>query len=282
MDVRHQLNIDFNSGLPTMPAPNSEGLPTKRPLGTDEMKQWLHMILVSKEISLEGRRLTSHSCKCTILSWLAKHGDDWADRMALGGHVSFMKSAIVYSRDAMARPIRVMEALLTKVRLGTFCPDETRSGRFREVAGAGADDSGSAEHSFGDSGWSLVDLPSESKSDTAQIVIDVDDDTNDVKVENPDSSSSDSDALTTSSSEDDEGAQFTGASRLMKLPTVPDSLKLLQHTKYKTLHLMEKQNNKIMLCGRATVQGRYDTADEARFDTPCCHQCWKRKKEYEP
>ena len=80
-----KLGIDFKLGLPTLPAPNSDGLPTKRPLSTDEMKQWLQMVFTSRGINLDGRRLTSHSCKCTLLSWLAKHGDDWADRMALGG-----------------------------------------------------------------------------------------------------------------------------------------------------------------------------------------------------
>ena len=102
-----------------------------------------------------------------------------------------------------------------------------------------------------------------------------------IKQELQEESDSDSDALTTSSSEDEVGASLTGAARRLRLPTIPDELKLIQHTKYKTLHLMEKQNNRILLCGRAVVDGRYAQADEARFDTPCCHQCWKHKHEYE-
>ena len=284
LDVRLELGIDFKLGLPTLPAPNSDGLPTKRPLSTDEMKQWLRLVLTSKGMNLDGRRLTSHSCKCTLLSWLAKHGDDWADRMALGGHVSFMKSAIVYSRDAMARPIRVLEKLLLDVRLGRFCPDESRSGRFKDVStGDAATGSDFADLGFGDNSLDLFGLPQPTKFDDDVIVIDNEEiETNDVKHETPGDSSSDSDVLTTSSSEDEAGARCSGASRVMRLPTVPDSLKLTQHTKYKTLHLMEKQDQKIMLCGRAIVQGRYDAASEARFDTPCCHQCWKRKPEYDP
>ena len=283
LDVRLKLGIDFTLGLPTLPAPNSDGLPTKRPLSTDEMKQWLRLILSSKGVSLDGRRLTSHSCKCTLLSWLAKHGDEWADRMALGGHVSFMKSAIVYSRDAMARPIRVLEKLLLDVRLGRFCPDESRSGRFKDVSTGHADiGSDFADVGFGDNSLDLVGPVQPNKLDDDIIVIDSDEaETNDVKHETAGGSSSDSDVLTTSSSEDEAGARCSGASRVMRLPTVPDSLKLIQHTKYKTLHLMEKQNEKIMLCGRAIVQGRYDVASEARFDTPCCHQCWKHKPEYD-
>ena len=228
-----------------MPAPNSDGAPTRRPLSTDEMKRWLHLVLAAKGMCLIGRRLTSHSCKCTILSWLAKRGDEWADRMALGGHVSFMKSAIVYSRDAMARPIRVLESLLLDVRLGRFAPDETRSGRFKPgTTSAGADNSGDQGMGFGDSGLDLFSLPREPSLETPVGVIDVDaDEPCEIKserLEQNDSSSSDTDALTTSSSEDEAGAQCTGASRPMRLPTVPAALKLIQHTKYKTLHLMEK------------------------------------------
>ena len=113
-------------------------------------------------------------------------------------------------------------------------------------------------------------------------VVDLEADCNsEVKLEDQESSNSDSDAPTTSSSEDEEGAQCTGAARPMRLPTIPDTLKLLQHVKYKTLHLMEKQNFRIMLCGRTATEGRYEGASVARFDTPCCHWCWKHKKDYE-
>ena len=222
-----------------------------------------------------------------MLSWLSKHGDDWADRMALGGHVSFMKSAIVYSRDAMARPVRVLESMLSEVRAGLFCPDETRSGRFKSVhefstvssAGKSSDDSL-------DKDWSLVSFPEQLHEKGQPValksVVDlIEIDPEEVKREASGSSDTESDAMTTSSSEDGVGAEMTGAARRLKLPTVPDELKLMQHTKYKTLHLMEKQNFRVMLCGRTVVDGRYAPADVARFDTPCCHQCWKRKPEYE-
>ena len=105
-------------------------------------------------------------------------------------------------------------------------------------------------------------------------------DDGEIKCEQSDTSDG-SDALTTSSSEDEAGASYTGAARPMRLPTVPDSLKLVQHVKYRTLHLMEAQNFRIMLCGRTAIEGRYETATAARFDTPCCHTCWRHKSEYE-
>ena len=90
-----EICFSFGAGHPTLPAPDSEGSPTRRPLSTDEMKRWVRMVLESKGHIIGDRGLTSHSCKCTVLTWLAKHGDDWTDRMALGGHVSFMKSTVI-------------------------------------------------------------------------------------------------------------------------------------------------------------------------------------------
>ena len=288
MEIRKELGIDLDLGHPTMPAPDSDGRATKRPLGTDEMKHWLHLVLKNKGHSLENRRLTSHSCKCTVLSWLSKRGDDWTDRMALGGHVSFMKSVVVYSRDAVSRPLRILDSLLRDIRLGQFAPDETRSGRFRNVApsvvpSASAPDDCEAEGL----GWTLLSSykgsSMQSGADSNSGIIEINDsEAPDVKNEEPQSSSTDSDALTTSSSEDEAGAEKTGASRPMRLPTVPEPLKLIQHVKYKTLHLMEKQNFRVMLCGRMLIEGRYAVAEAARFDTPCCHTCWRHKGEYEP
>ena len=260
MDVRKLLNVDMTKGFPTMPAPNSEAKPTKRPIGTDEMKKWLHLVLSQRGHDIGDRKLTSHSCKCTALSWLSKHGDDWADRMALGGHVSFMKSAIVYSRDAMACPLRILETLLSEVRMGIFCPDDARSGRFR-TASSQSGRAESAGREVIDDGWTLLgpyagsSLASNSEQ-TSTVVDLVESDMDETKIEE-EQGESESDAMTTSSSEDEVGAGMTGAARPMKLPTIPDELKLIQHTKYKTLHLVEKQNCRVMLCGRMVVDGRY-------------------------
>ena len=48
----------------------------------------------------------------------------------LGGHTSAVRSALVYARDGLGRPLRMLEKLLLEVRLGRFLPDATRSGRF--------------------------------------------------------------------------------------------------------------------------------------------------------
>ena len=85
---------------------------------------------------------------------------------------------------------------------------------------------------------------------------------------------------TTSSSEDEEAAEFSIAKRAARLPRIPASLKLIQRKKYRTLRLMEKQNVKVVLCGRLSSEDKYEDATSASFDTLCCHTCWRRKKEH--
>ena len=38
----------------------------------------------------------------------------------------------VYARDAQARDLRLMDKLISEIRSGSFCPDESRAGRFHE------------------------------------------------------------------------------------------------------------------------------------------------------
>eukprot|EP00971_Amphidinium_carterae_P264330 5243508-Amphidinium_carterae.1 len=74
----------------------------------------------------------THSCKATLLSWAAKFGLPMDQRALLGGHVGgHQVSTLVYSRDELASPLRSLELVLTNVRLGTFDPDSTRSGRWK-------------------------------------------------------------------------------------------------------------------------------------------------------
>ena len=129
VSLREQLEIGLELIFPVMPAPTSHRAPSKRPLSTEEMKKWLNWMLGREQLD-DGRRLTSHSCKATCLSYLSKHGASWEDRAILGGHCMGHSSTITYSRDAMARPLMVLEGMLSDVRRNVFLPDATRSGRF--------------------------------------------------------------------------------------------------------------------------------------------------------
>lgn len=308
IQVRTALGISFDRGHPTMPAPLEEGGVSIRPLSTAEMKQWTALLLSSSGVETGERRITSHSCKCTLLSWCSKRGLPWEDRLVLGGHTSTVRSAMVYSRDNLGRPLRLLEKMLTEVRCGVFLPDATRSGRFPgRIAkpfsvDADCDSEFSYEPSlgFGDAveekpiefsddpetvGSRGIDLVSPADSLQAPkvecsetswsfagsgLVIDLETESN---VESEE-------VQTTSSSSDESGAELSTARRVMQQPRVPSELKLIQHKKLKTLHLMEAQNNRVMLCGRIAEQSRYANVEETRFDTPCCHVCWRKIKEY--
>ena len=260
VSVRKAIGIDFEKGHPTMPAPQADGKPGTRPLSSEEMKHWTHLLLNDMQIDFSDRRITSHSCKCTLLSWASKRGLPWEDRMILGGHTMAFKSALVYSRDSLGRPLRMLERLLMEVRCQAFVPDASRSGRFpgRRV---GFDDfSGFDELEQGtfEDAIDSIGVPDNSSvekclepsatADKESCKVETDSSSWVVLSDNPVVdlvSSSDSDrssVRTTSSSSDEEGAQHSGARRPVRPPSVPKTLKLVKHRKWKTLHLMEMQN----------------------------------------
>ena len=130
--VRDMLQISDLSRFPLMPAPDRNLEPTKRPISTQEAKLWLRHLL--GDTAHSEARLTSHSCKCTCLSYLAKRGASIEDRLTLGYHSNKMRMALVYSRDAVARPLAVLSHVLKEIREGIFEPDNTRSGRLKPGA----------------------------------------------------------------------------------------------------------------------------------------------------
>ena len=95
-----------------MPAPDGEGTATVRPLSTGEFSKWVKMILDRNGGLPEDCRISSHSCKATLLSFLAKFGASIPDREILGGHTGRMKSVLTYSRDSLASPLRVLNNML--------------------------------------------------------------------------------------------------------------------------------------------------------------------------
>ena len=271
---------------PVMPAPNISGAPTSRPLSTPEMKLWVRQLLETGGHILNSRRITSHSCKTSILSYCAKFGIEWTDRMVLGGHVSHLKSVIIYSRDSLALPLQKMANMLKAIREGCFQPDNTRSGRFVEVAGSNFEGSNNSWDLLGDS---HEDLPSAGKVvvglDSAPIVVSDDDDIKEESGDMPpvslggeESNSSDDDLDLTSSSSDEEAAAECPSNRLVNVPKAPEGHRLVQHSKWKTLHLMADGYQTVMMCGRRATESHTLETSQVRWDTPCCHVCWKKVK----
>ena len=119
---------------PVMPAPAAGGGWSQSALGVTPAGEWLRNLLRHTE-TVGDIRLATHSCKATLLSWCSKAGVDHDSRRLLGYHTaSSDKSLLVYSRDAMAQPLRALVAVIEKVVAGTFNPDTTRSGMFASQA----------------------------------------------------------------------------------------------------------------------------------------------------
>ena len=304
LEVRSEIGIDFTKGHPTFPAPTVEGDVTVRPLSTAEMKKWLHVLLDKYGCDLSSRQLSSHSCKRTLLTWLAKFGSPWQDRMILGGHASFMHSPIIYSRDAMARPLQILQTVLNAVRDKTFVPDNTRSGRFvahRPVIFQEQDDNWEYIESQDQSGilgsqtgfeqehvttdFGLANVDTELLGIDANGLGDAGEDHGqrlDVKEEGADNAAEvseaetiHSDVFTTSSESDEDAAALSSANRPVRPPKHPDGYKMIQHQKLLTIHLLEEGYHNVMACGRSVTE-RYGECSTVRWDTPCCHVCWKK------
>ena len=134
--ARADLDIEDLGCFPLMPAPDEGGAASGRPLSTAEAGRWLKVILMqhTSKTTLQAQiNYTSHSFKATCLSFLAKFGCSFEDRLALGYHTDQVRMALRYSRDGASRPLRVLEECLAAIRGGRFRPDETRSGRFIQV-----------------------------------------------------------------------------------------------------------------------------------------------------
>ena len=78
--------------------------------------------------------VSSHSCKETVLAWMARFGADKPTLDLLGRHVGSITSSDIYARGMQSRPLRKLSLALISIRAGTFLPDETRSGLFRDAA----------------------------------------------------------------------------------------------------------------------------------------------------
>ena len=123
---------------PVMPSPAVGGGWSQSQLGVTPAGEWLRNLLRNTE-TVGDIRVATHSCKATLLSWCSKAGVNHDARRLLGYHSSAAdKSMLVYSRDAMAQPLRLLIDVVNKVERGEFEPDLTRSGLFAKEAG-GAD-----------------------------------------------------------------------------------------------------------------------------------------------
>ena len=239
--VRKQLNIELPPKHAVMPAPSSEGLPTQRPLSASEAGAWLRKILYGNKDQLEGKRVSAHSMKATMLSYAAKFGLDSETRLQLAYHVGGFKMVHTYSRDAAAQPLLQLERVLAEIRSGSFQPDSTRSGRFCKVA-----------------------EPMDHSSRTAEVV--------DLIEAKPEVQSGCEEVPSSSSDESEEEAPIRNA-RVFKPPEPPPGYVFWQHKKMKTLHLAPPDYKRVFMCNRSIGPLHTKENMSIRYDTPVCRNC---------
>ena len=276
LESRKLLDIEDLKEFPLMPSPSSSGEATVRALSTAEAGSWLRMLLKNPQVADPSLKLTSHSLKSTCLSFLAKRGIGFEDRLALGYHTSSIRMALTYSRDGASRPLAVLCSMLHEIRHGVYKPDVTRSGRLDKEVPLDSSNLFSGELNQGAGakvGQSVkIDLTEEPESNVLEERPESSD--------HPESSEivHDLGHVTTESSSSSE-AETVVKPKVYAMPIlIPEGTEGWQHSKLRTLHLAWYGYNRALLCGR--VVGKFHKKVEATrfpFDTPRCRQCFHSK-----
>ncbi|CAE7260457.1 unnamed protein product [Symbiodinium sp. CCMP2592] len=125
-----RAEVGLFSFLPPLPTPNAAGEAMGCSVSSSEIRAWVQKVL-GRDNSLNT---TGHLMKRTFLTMAAKRGIEHLDRLAMGGHANSAKMADTYGDDELARPLRLLLALLEEIREGIFDPDAGRAGY---ILGAG-------------------------------------------------------------------------------------------------------------------------------------------------
>ena len=226
-----------NSGgnFPVMPSPAVGGGWSQAQLGVTPAGEWLRNLLKNTE-TIGDIRVATHSCKTTLLAWCAKFGVNHDSRRLLGYHsASSDKSMLVYSRDAMAQPLRLLIEVVGKVANGEFDPDLTRSGLFaREAQGLEAEMDDACSSSCGSE----------------------DEDDRDVFAE-------------------EEAIEQISKDWQPKVPDPGDEVVYVRHTTSRCIHKLMDESGVQLACGRAMSARYEVQADKPRFFHPLCGTCFK-------
>ena len=260
--ARQELGLVDPPDFPVMPAPDKSGAPTVRPLDTEEMGRWLRCILTGSSAKQGDRKLSSHSCKCTMLSYAAKRGISISDRQLLGYHTTPHRMALTYSRDSAAHPLMILGKLIGEIREKKFLPDETRSGRLVEDA---------EEVSF-DKEAQIVVIKDEVGEDPRE-------EAQSSSLQEPQNAQQDEEVdehVTTGSSSSDSAPDTAEGpfSRLVVRP--PANHDIWRHEKSRVVHFAPSGYTKVFLCGRSIGPlHKQIEAKDLRWDFNKCRICNK-------
>ena len=123
---------EYNEDFVVLPSKSSCHLSNQEKISTSEVTDMLKIILGKIYPAAVVSRITSHSLKTTILTYLGVMGCDYTYTELLGYHLTQHRSAINYQRQALAAPIRYMCDMLQQIRSGVFVPLAPRDKVFPE------------------------------------------------------------------------------------------------------------------------------------------------------
>eukprot|EP00435_Cladocopium_sp_Y103_P068717 s1151_g32.t1 len=144
IQLRKEMGLELpgREPRPMLPAPERGGTGWQgRYFTSQEMNTFMKKLFAGEGISLEGRRISTHSCKATVISWCAKHDVSPEHRAILARHSTSVQGATaLYSRDLITAAMRSLDKVLEAIRMQTFFPDRSRSGMITPVpVAAGVD-----------------------------------------------------------------------------------------------------------------------------------------------
>ena len=140
--AREEAGLSSSPSLPAWSEISSAWL--QRPMSTGEASLYLQEFLVSSRFSMAALdKIRSHSLKCTVLSWAAKHWSLTAltmeERRLLGHHLDpHHVSVVTYGRDELTKLMGKVQSMVQEIRDGSFEPDASRVWRLAKISNPNA------------------------------------------------------------------------------------------------------------------------------------------------
>eukprot|EP00435_Cladocopium_sp_Y103_P019029 s203_g4.t1 len=250
-----ESSLDQKNNSPLLAVPTKSGRWGQRSVTSKEASKWLVELL--SKISPDLHSVSSHSLKCTTLSWLAKAGSSEPHRLILGHHSSGKGSLEVYSRDLLAAPFRTLEEVLRQVRIGALQPDKTRSGMIRQAAVADCRD---IPQSSDQTASNQTNGPDPQKADSSSS-------------SGSSSSSSSTDSESDSSGDEGKPRHWTKISSRRSHIKAWGEMTMYQHKSSKIVHVESDSETRQFQCGIVASDEHEIILETTLLDTRKCKRC---------
>ena len=229
-------------GKPLLPARTRIGWHTL-PMSAEAATSWLRSLIQTPETVDRMKRVGTHSCKATCLSWLAKAGADADTRRLMGYHIGErMSTMFIYGRENTAEGLRQLQSIINKIRAGEFFPDTTKSGYFvtKDAAGNSLEQEVEEISESSSEGSSDEDEPEHEKTEKAEHAL-----------LGPWDAGVDTDKL-------------------------PQEAVYFKHNISRIVHFTEDESGLTLACGRDVTAGYMQLRERPEVMHPVCKQCFAR------